>query len=164
MTQPVPSLSSALPSPDRLRANIERLFTLMLPFLSYLVVWEYIVVLVTPGPIGFTVDAVPVDPSRCPCGPLSGIAVWKGPSGSPSAPSIGARVLVRFHDANPAKPAICGFDPLVPTIPPPGPAPVPGAPLSIAGALQAFALLLASGTPTTAPAAAALEAYLVGLM
>jgi hypothetical protein len=164
MTQPIAPLASSLPANDRLRANVERLFTAMLPMLSYLVVWEYTVVAVVPGLLGFTVDAIPVDLVRCPCGPLSGIQVWKGPSGSPSAPVVGSKVLVRFHDANPAKPAVCGFDPSVPTIPPPGPAPVPGAPLSLAGALQAFALLLASGTPTAAPAAAALEAYLVGLM
>lgn len=164
MTQPLPALASTETSPDRLRGNVERLFTLLLPFLAYTLRWEYTVVAVTPGVLGVTVDGVPVDNARCPFGPLTGIQVWKGPSGSPSVPVIGSRVLVEFHDANPAKPAVAGMDPAIPTLPPPGPVPVPGAPLSVAGALTAFAGLLGTGTPTAAPAAAALVAYLTELL
>lgn len=168
MTQPLPALASSQPPADRLRSNVERLFTLMLPFLAYLLKWEYTVVAATPGLTGVTVDAVPVDTTRCPFGPLTGIALWKGPSGSPCVPVIGSRVLVEFHDGNPAKPAVCGVDPSVPTIPPPGPAPIPGAPLSVAGALTSFATLMTAAStgplaPMAAPAAA-LAAYMVELL
>lgn len=168
MTQPLPALASTETAPDRIRSNVERLFTLLLPYLSYTLRWEYTVVGVTPGLLGVTVDGVPVDNARCPFGPLAGIQVWKGPSGSPSVPPIGSRILVEFHDANPAKPAVAGFDPAVPTVPPPAPVPVPGAPLSVAGALTSFATLM--GTAATGPLApmaapaAALVAYLRGLL
>lgn len=160
----LPSIASVLPDAapsDRLRRNVERLFDLMLPFLSYMVPWEYTVIAASNGP-PVTVDAFPVDPSRCPHGPLTGVQVWKGPSGSPSVPPVGSRVLIRFNDGNPAKPSVCGFDPVVPTIPPTSPVPVPGAPLTLAGALAQFATGL--NVSTLSAQALILEAYLAGLL
>ena len=161
MTQPLAPLASVLPtSPDRLKSNVERLFALMLPFLAYTMRWEYLVVASTPGVPGVpgTVDGVPVDLARCPLGPLTGIALWRGPSGVASVPAIGSRVLVEFHDGNPAKPAVCGVDPTIPAIVPD----VPPAPLTVAGALATFATGLTVGNLTAN--ATALVAALVPLL
>jgi hypothetical protein len=156
MTQPIAPLASELPAGDRLRGNVERLFAAMLPMLAYMVRWEYLVVAATPSTPGIpaTVDGVPVDPVRCPCGPLTGIAIWKGPSGSPCLPTVGSRVLVEFHDASPAKPAVCALDPSVPIVPP----------LSIATALTVFATTLGAADPPASPACTALITALEGLL
>jgi len=137
VTQPLPALASSLPAGDRLRANVEKLFTLLLPFIAYTMRWEYTVVAFTPPAPGVpgTVDGVPVDPTRCPFGVLAGIALWRGPSGVPCLPAVGSRVLVEFHDGNPAKPAVCGVDPSVPALVPD----VPPAPVTVAGLLATFA-------------------------
>ena len=164
MTQPLPSLASGLPPSDRLKSNVERLFTLLLPFIAYTMRWEYLVVSATPGVPGVpgTVDGVPVDLSRCPFGPLTGIALWRGPSGVASVPALGSRVLVEFHDGNPAKPAVCGVDPTIPAIVPD----VPPAPLTVAGALATFATPLSTGAidPAVKSASLALLTALVPLL
>lgn len=140
---------------DRLQEQIERIVAATLPRiisgqLALHTLWEYRVV----GVIGafaatpITVSGVPVDPVRCPFGPLTNITVWKGPGGSPSVPAIGSIVAIGFHDGNAAKPAIMQIDPQVPTVPPAG-AYVPESPLTLAGALTTFATGLTVGTLTT---------------
>lgn len=145
---------------DRLQEQIERVLSLMLPRaiagqLAVFASWEYLVVTATPAVPGVTpalVSGVPVDPVRCPFGELAGIPVWPGPSGSPCVPAVGSRVLLAFHDGNPAKPAIVGVDPLVPAVLPP----VPGVTkLSVAQAVATFATGL-NGTTLTAQATALL--------
>jgi len=156
-----PLASVPLPSPpapeDQLKANLQAIFNLLLPFLAYMVPWEYRVIAVTPGGPGTptTVDAVPEDPLRCPHGPQSGVPVWRDAGGLPSVPVIGARGLLRFHDGSPAKPAWCAWDPAIP-YPTPPPTYVPPGPLSLASALVAFATPLSTGAIDPAVAAASL--------
>lgn len=142
---PLPLASTPVPGEPggRLKANFQDILALLLPFLSTYVTWEYRVVAAQVQGAGVTVDCVPVDVIRCPFPPFVGLAVWKGPAGSPSVPVVGSRVLVGFHDGNPAKPAIVGFDPEVPTTPPPGGVYVPPGPLTLAGAVSALGAQLA---------------------
>jgi hypothetical protein len=91
---------------------MERLFDLMLPFLSYMVPWEFTVVAATPSPTPplVTLDLVAVDLARCPVPILNAIPLWPGPSGAVAVPAIGTIALVRFADGNPTKPRVCGLD------------------------------------------------------
>ena len=147
--------AAATPNTDRLQGSLQAILELLLPRvmgqLACYAQWEYRVVLVNlagPGqPI--VVACTPVDAQRCPFGPLT-VPMWRGTSGLPSVPVVGSRVVVRFNDANPAKPAIVATDPAVPTVPPTGayvpvPPPGPALPLTLAGALSTFATGLNPG-------------------
>ena len=98
---------------DRFRASQEAILSGFLTSQAAYARWEYRVAGVTPGP-PVTVSGVPVDPVRCPFGPLANITLWPGPDGGYAVPAAGSLVLVEFHDGNVAKPAVCGLDPSVP--------------------------------------------------
>lgn len=100
---------------DRQRAPFEAMLAGFLTSQAAFARWEYRVVGVTPGP-PVTVSGTPVDPTRCPFGPLANITLWPGPDGGYAIPAAGSLVLVEFHDGNVAKPAVCGLDPGVPAV------------------------------------------------
>lgn len=108
------------------------------------------------------VACVPVDPIRCPFGPLV-VQMGKGADGNTSVPVVGSIVVIAFRDGNPAKPAIIACDPSVPTVPPAA-VYVPPGPLTLTGALVTF-LTTPPLTPTNlAASAAALAANLKNLL
>ena len=100
---------------DRFRASQEAILAGFLTSQAAFAQWEYRVSGATPGSPP-TVSGVPVDPVRCPFGPLANISVWPGPDGGYAVPAPGSLVLVGFNDGNVAKPRICGMDPSVPPI------------------------------------------------
>lgn len=92
---------------DRLREAIEAVLDALQPRLKYFALWEYRVVVVSPGPpvkidARSTIDDMP---------DLAGIELWPGPSGAIAVPMIGSRVRVGFINGDPARPAIFGLDP-----------------------------------------------------
>lgn len=176
MTAPVvnPLTPFAVPDQDRLQAALERVVELILPRvmgqLACFCQWEYRVAAIIPGtpalpgagggtPISLSL--VPVDAQRNPFGALPKVPVWKGPEGSPSVPPVGSIVTVGFHDGNPSKPAVMQMDPTIATTLPVGLYAQP-APLTLAGALAAFATGLNPGTLSTQ--ATALLAQLANLL
>jgi hypothetical protein len=155
VTQPVPE------STDRLKSSLETLFRLMGPRAAYTIQWEGVVLLATPatpspafvsalyqGPATFTTPATVnvqlTDPDAVGVFGLGfsaiPIPIWADAGGWVSVPTIGSLVRVGFVNADPSKPYIAGFDPMVlPT-------------LSAGVALRAMA---ATGLPTPDPAVAA---------
>lgn len=119
---------------DRFRVAAETLFSLILPRVTAALApyakWEFRVTQVTPVPVPtppippatapgieltlpIMISATPLS-AACPYGQqtgLSNITLWPGPDGSIAVPQVGSTVLVEFHEGNPAKPAVCGFDP-----------------------------------------------------
>lgn len=161
---------------DRLIENIEKVLGLIMPRvlegIAPFAQWEYRVVLVASvgmsGPApggGVMVSVAPVDPIRNPFGPLT-IQMGKGADGVTSVPVVGSVVVVAFRDGNPAKPAIVACDPSVPTVLPPGTGYVPGTtvPLTVAGALMAFATTPVLTPTNLATSAAALALNLKNLL
>lgn len=143
---------------DRGIEALETLVGLLVPRLTSQLAayaqWEYRVLSVTPGP-PVLLDLVPVDPTRNPFGPLAAVTLFPGPDGSVARPAPGSLVVVRFSDANPAKPSVCGLDPATP------PTAVllgeiPGAPVARSGdavvVAATGALLDSTGHPCTGTA------------
>ncbi len=92
---------------DRLRGAFEDILDALLPRLNYYVLWEYRVVLVSPGP-PVTIDARTSDPSMP---DLAGVRIWPGPGGVIAVPAIGSRIRVGFINGDPSRPAVLGLDP-----------------------------------------------------
>lgn len=92
---------------DRLRDAIVTILDSLLPNIRYGWLWEYRVVVVSPGP-PVTIDARSLDASMP---DLAGVELWPGPSGAIAVPAIGSRIRVGFINADPARPAVLGLDP-----------------------------------------------------
>jgi hypothetical protein len=109
---------------DRLQSQIENILTLMLPRvlgpkLGCYVPWLYRVLTVTPavpGAAPVLISGVPVNLLSNPYGPLANIALYPGPTGSISIPTVGAHVLVAFAEGNTNYPYVFATDPLVPPL------------------------------------------------
>ncbi len=99
---------------DRLKEIVEELVSAALEraivdndALVYFAEWDYQVQSVHAGsPV--TYDLQPTDP-RLP--PLTGLALWPGPSGASAEAKEGTTVRVRFGNADRTRPRIVGLDP-----------------------------------------------------
>jgi hypothetical protein len=136
---------------DRLKNELETLFSLLLPRLAYFVEWEARVIVATPptpsasppvppAPGIFIVPAkvsvVFVDSEAIKVFglQLANVALWADSGGNVAVPTPGSLVRVAFANGSPTKPYIAGIDPQVmPTV-------------SLTQALRLFA-----GTPPLTP-------------